>query len=95
MYISINYDIYKSFDENPSLEARGIFLNMSKAFDRVWHEGLLFNLGCVGLSGKYYGLINSFLRNRHQKLSSMASCPSGVPSKPWSLIDQLETYYFS
>ena len=33
--ISITYDIYKSFDANPSLEVRGIFLDMSKAFDRV------------------------------------------------------------
>ena len=41
---------------------------MSKAFDRVWHESLLFKLKRFGLSGKYYGLINSFLRNRHQKV---------------------------
>ena len=40
--LSITYDIYKSFDANPSLEVKGIFLDMSKAFDRVWHEGLLF-----------------------------------------------------
>ena len=30
---------------------------MSKAFERVWR-----------LSGKYYGLINSFLRNRHESV---------------------------
>ena len=53
---------------NPSFEVRGIFLNMSKVFDRVWHEGLLFNLKRLGLSGKYYGLINSFLTNRHQRV---------------------------
>ena len=59
---SISYDIYKSLDANPSLEVRGVFLDMSKAFDRVWHECLLFKLKRLGLSGKYYGLINSFLR---------------------------------
>ena len=52
--LSITNDIYKSFDANPSLEVRGIFLYMSKAFDRVWHEGLLFKLKGLGLSGKYY-----------------------------------------
>ena len=56
--LSITFDIYKSLDANPSLEVRGIFLDMSKAFDRVWHEGL---------SGKFYGLLNSFLSNRRQK----------------------------
>ena len=27
------------FDANPSVGTRGIFLDVSKAFDRVWHEG--------------------------------------------------------
>ena len=36
--LSIIHDIYKSFDCNPPLEVRGIFLDISKAFDRVWHD---------------------------------------------------------
>ena len=57
---------------------------MSKAFDRVWHEGLLLKLKCLGLSGKYYRLINSFLRSRHQRVvlngqSSKWSIKAGVP----------------
>ena len=56
--LSITYDMYKSFDANPSFEVRDIVPDMSKAFDRVWHEGLLFKLKRLGLSGKYYGLIN-------------------------------------
>ena len=39
--ISITHDIYKAFDANPSLEVRGVFLDLSKAFDKVWHDGLL------------------------------------------------------
>ena len=66
--LPITYDICKSFDANPSPEVRGIFLDMSKAFDRVWHESLLFKLKRLCLSGKYYWLINSFLRNRHQRV---------------------------
>ena len=83
--LSITYDIYKSFDANPSLEVRSIFLDMSKAFDRVWHEGLYFKLKRLGLSGKYYGLIKSFLRNRHQRVvlngqsSKWSSINAGVP----------------
>ena len=37
--ISITHEIYRSFDCNPSLGTRGVFLDMSKAFDKVWHEG--------------------------------------------------------
>ena len=38
---SINHNNYRAFDVNPSLEVRGVFLDLSKAFDKVWHEGLL------------------------------------------------------
>ena len=39
--ISIVLDIYNAFDANPSLDKRGVSLDISKAFDRVWHKGLL------------------------------------------------------
>ena len=37
--LSITHDIYKSFDCNPPYDIRGTFLDISKAFDKVWHEG--------------------------------------------------------
>ena len=39
--ISIIHEIYASFDCNFSLEVRGLFLDISKAFDLVLHEGVL------------------------------------------------------
>ena len=30
-----------SFDANPPREVRAVFLDISKAFDKVWHEGLI------------------------------------------------------
>ena len=39
--LSIVHSIYSDFNLNPSLEVRGNFLDISKAFDKVWHEGLL------------------------------------------------------
>ena len=33
---SITHEIYKAFDENPSLEVRGVFPDLSKAFGEVW-----------------------------------------------------------
>ena len=41
------HDIYQSLDDG--LETRGVFLDISKAFDKVWHEGLLFKLKQNGL----------------------------------------------
>ena len=55
--ISITHDIYKAFDANRSLEVRG---NLSKAFDKVWHDGLLYKLRRIGICGKYFELIGSF-----------------------------------
>ena len=35
-----------------------------KAFDGVWHAGLLYKLKSYGISGQIFGLISSFLSNR-------------------------------
>ena len=42
--LSITHEIYKLFDCNPSLDVRGTFLDISKAFNKVWYEGLIFKL---------------------------------------------------
>ena len=39
--ISVNHMIYKAYDCSPSLQVPRLFLNISKAFDQVWHDGLL------------------------------------------------------
>ena len=62
-------DIFLSFDSSPSLETRGVFLDISKAFDRVWHDGLLFKLKQNGVSGNLLGLIKSFLSDRVQRVT--------------------------
>ena len=48
--LSIVHDIYASFDQSPTLEVRANFLHMSKAFDKVWHEGLIFKLEHIEIS---------------------------------------------
>ena len=66
--LSITQEIYKSFDANPSLDVRGVFLELSKAFDRVWHDDLMYKLKTLGSCGNSYGLIHSFLSDRHQRV---------------------------
>ena len=78
---SVTHEIYKSFDANPSLEVRGVFLDISKAFDRVWHDGLLYKLKLLGICGRYYNLIQSFLDNRHQRVVLNGQ------SSNWSLVE--------
>ena len=43
---------------------QAVALDISKAFDRVWHTGLLHKRKSYGNSGKIFGLISSFLSNR-------------------------------
>ena len=60
-------------------------LDISKAFDRVWHAGLLHKLKSYGISGQIFGLISSFLSNRQLRVvldgksSQEYSVNAGVP----------------
>ena len=66
--LSIVHDIYASFDFSPPLDVRGIFLDIFKAFDRVWHDGLIYKVNCIRLNGMFLKLITSFLENRFQRV---------------------------
>ena len=75
--------IHHSLDIN--LEVRSVFLDMSKAFDKVWHQGLLFKLKQNGIKGKLLNLLNSYLSDRKQRVfingseSEWGKIESGVP----------------
>ena len=57
--LSIVHDIYANFDQNLTLEMRAKFLDISKAFDKVWHEGLILKFERIGISGNL-SLLKSF-----------------------------------
>ena len=65
-FIAITHEIYQYFDAGD--EVRGVFLDISKAFDKVWHEGLIFKLKQNGISGKLLNLTKDFLKNRKQRV---------------------------
>jgi hypothetical protein len=81
----ITHRIYSGFEEIPSKESRAVFLDLSKAFDRVWHGGLLYKLECSGVSGNLLHLISNFLSNREQRVllngknSEWKRISAGVP----------------
>ena len=60
--LSITHNIYKSFDDG--YEVRGVFLDISKTFDKVWHDGLIFKLQENVISGKLLKVLKHFLTNR-------------------------------
>ena len=66
--LSIVYNIYTVFDEYPTLESRGFFLDISKAFDKIWHEGLILKLKSMVICDALLDLIRNFLENRFQRV---------------------------
>ena len=73
---------------NRSGATRAVELAISKAFDRVWHAGLLHKLKSYGISGQILGLISSFLSNTRFRVvldgKSLQEYPvnTGVPQGP-------------
>ena len=78
-------EIHMAFDDPKPLEIRAVFLDISKAFDKVWHVGLLFKLSQNGISGSVLKLLENYLYNRKQRVvlngsnSDYSSVESGVP----------------
>ena len=64
--LSINNEILSAFDIG--LEVRGIFLDISKAFDKVWYNGLVFKLRQNSLCGEMINILKDFLSYRKQRV---------------------------
>ena len=64
--MSITNEIHKTFDEGKEL--RAVFLHISRAFDRVWHDGLLFKLSQIGIEGKALNIVKDFFKNGEQRI---------------------------
>lgn len=76
-------EIYENFENN--LEVRAVFLDISKAFDKVWHDGLIFKLKQNGICDNLLHLFQSYLYKRKQRVvingsySEFSLIESGVP----------------
>ena len=64
--LSITHEIHKSFDYG--LEVQGIFLDISKAFDKVSHKELLYKFKQNSISGKLFDIITDFLNFEKQRI---------------------------
>ena len=56
-------------DSNPPLEVREIFVDISKAFDKVWHDGFIYKINSFGISDTPLKLIENFLSNKYQRVA--------------------------
>ena len=54
---------------------------MPKAFDKVWHQGLIYKLKSVGVSDSLLKLIQSFLTNRFQRVLLNGQTSEWLPVK--------------
>jgi len=77
-------DLYhQSFDKKNHTGV--VFCDISKAFDRVWHRGLVFKLRLLGIQGNLLKWLNNYLSDRQQHVligqsrSRLNKVNTGVP----------------
>ena len=68
------------------LEVCGIFLDISKAFDKVWHDGLIFKLRQNGMCGEMINILQDFLNDRKERVVLMTGVPQGSILGPLLLL---------
>ena len=66
-------------------EIRVIFLDIKKAFNKVWHKGLIYKLSHCGISGNLLQWFQNYLSRRKQRVtingqySKWGNLNAGVP----------------
>ena len=80
-----NYYIFLMKSIRHLIVAGTVFLDISRPFDKVWHDGLIFKLEQNGISGNLLRFFQNYLSNRNQRVvlngsySDYSSIESGVP----------------
>ena len=80
---SITLKIYKAIDKGKDI--RVVFLDMSKASDKVWNKGIVHKLKCKGVSGSLLRWFECYLEGRRQRVvidgsfSDYQPVKAGVP----------------
>ena len=82
--LSITHEIYKSFDCNSSVDVRGTFSDISKAFGKVWYDGLIYKLRSYSVENKLLNVTQNYSTNRQRVLlngrtSKWTNILAGVP----------------
>jgi hypothetical protein len=81
--INIVDKIYKALENGKEISM--VFLDISKAFDKVWHKGLLHKLKANGINGSLLDWLENYLSNREIRVVINGQCAqwaktnAGVP----------------
>ena len=89
-------DIYNTFCHSldQGKEARTVFCDISKAFDRVWHRGLLYKLESAGISGSLLSWFKDYLNDRNRELYLKVRLLLGYLLRPAYLNDLFKALSF-
>ena len=66
--LSVIHEIQTASESNPTIDVIGVFLDISKEFVKVWHDGLIFKLKSCGAHGELFTLLKIYLQNRKQRV---------------------------
>ena len=95
--LSVTHEIYQSVDCHPPTDIRSTFPDISKSFDKVWHEGLIFKLKTCGRDAKLLKLWENYLTDHHQRvvLNSNSLQPSYLQNylTPYDNVRPYLTWY--
>ena len=79
----ITNEFGRALDEGK--EVRAVFCDISKAFDRIWHKGLLRKLESIVIRGSLLSWVKNYLSERKKRVvinnstSSWRDINAGVP----------------
>ena len=65
--LPMTHEIYQSLDAD--LEVRGVFLEIYKAFEKVWHDSLIYKLRDNGVTDKVLNIFNGLFEGKKTKIS--------------------------
>ncbi len=75
--LDITREIYDGLDKGQ--DVCFVYLDVSKAFDKVWHRGLLHKLKCIGVEGNLLKWFESYLTGRQQRVTLKGQCSNWYP----------------
>ena len=67
--ISVTHEVYNAFACSPPIKVTGVFLDISKAFDKVWHDGIIWKLKRSGINGDLFRLIKTVSSDRCKRVA--------------------------
>ena len=67
-FLSIIHKIQAAFNEHPTVDVTGVFLDIWQGFDEVLHDGIILKSKTYGVEGELLSLLENYLENREQKV---------------------------